>query len=97
MILHYISYNSIAVKISENKNKTSDHCLRKNSNVILNTCFILQSMELTPLVLLYQNLQKISVAHCGCSSATTEAQKQGLQTEALRDSLQAPCPSNDQS
>ena len=54
-------------------------------------------MKLTPLDLQCQNLQKISVARCGCSSVTIEAQKQDLRSEALIDSQQAPSPSNDQS
>jgi len=54
-------------------------------------------MSLTLHDLLYQNLQKISIARCGCSPLTIRAQKQDLRNEALTDSQQAPFPSNDQS
>ena len=54
-------------------------------------------MSLTLHVPLYQNLQKISVAHCGCSSSTIKAQRQDLRIEALIDSQQALYPNNDQS
>lgn len=45
----------------------------------------------------FQNLQKISVEHCGYNSWTKEAQKQDWRTEELTDSLQAPSPNNGQS